>query len=224
MSGFRSYLASTLSAAVALTVIACSAAPDDGASSESSAASAATNLCLGQAGNTFHCLDSTRFELCTGFNNGFVIESCPPGLCATRHPADRNPCVARAAQIDGVPPTPPGQVDGSGAGNAGAGSSGAGATNPGTGGGSSSSSGGATGSSSSGGGATGGNGTTCVGGPKFDPAGAKNVGNGAGKQFIGGQCLDTADCASGCCAKPCGICSGPGAQLQAGKLGCGFGG
>jgi len=69
---------------------------------------------------------------------------------------------------------------------------------------------------------TGGNGTTCVGGPKFDPAGAKNVGNGHGGQFIGGQCLSSADCASGCCAKPCGICSGPGAQFQAGKLGCGF--
>ena len=65
-------------------------------------------------------------------------------------------------------------------------------------------------------------GTTCVGGPKFDPAGAKNVGNGHGAQFIGGQCLSTADCASGCCAFPCGICSGPGAQFQAGKEGCGF--
>jgi hypothetical protein len=63
---------------------------------------------------------------------------------------------------------------------------------------------------------------TCVGGPKFDPAGAKNVGNGKGEQFIGGQCLSTADCASGCCAFPCGICSGPGAQFQAGKEGCGF--
>jgi hypothetical protein len=60
-------------------------------------------------------------------------------------------------------------------------------------------------------------------GPKFDPAGAKNVGNGAGQQFIGGQCLSSADCASGCCALPCGICSGPGAQFQNGKQGCGFG-
>jgi hypothetical protein len=62
----------------------------------------------------------------------------------------------------------------------------------------------------------------CVGGPKFDPAGEKNVGNGRGQQFIGGQCLSAADCASGCCALPCGICSGPGAQFQAGKKGCGF--
>jgi hypothetical protein len=68
------------------------------------------------------------------------------------------------------------------------------------------------------------NGGQCVGGPKFDPAGVKNVGNGRGLQFIGGQCLRTADCASGCCAFPCGICSGPGAQFQAGKKGCGFGG
>jgi hypothetical protein len=60
------------------------------------------------------------------------------------------------------------------------------------------------------------------GGPAFDPAGAKNVGNGKGQQFIGGQCLNTADCASGCCAGPSGICSGPGASTQAGKTGCGF--
>ncbi|HEV8196316.1 MAG TPA: hypothetical protein VGP87_06725 [Gemmatimonadales bacterium] len=64
----------------------------------------------------------------------------------------------------------------------------------------------------------------CVGGPKFDPAGTKNVGNGKGRQFIGGQCRNAKDCASGCCALPCGICSGPGAQFQAGKKGCGFGG
>ena len=68
------------------------------------------------------------------------------------------------------------------------------------------------------------NGGQCVGGPKFDPAGVKNVGNGHGGQFIGGQCLSAKDCASGCCALPCGICSGPGAQFQAGKRGCGFGG
>ncbi|KAF7362772.1 hypothetical protein MVEN_00626900 [Mycena venus] len=61
------------------------------------------------------------------------------------------------------------------------------------------------------------------GGPPFDPAGAGNVGNGAGKQFIGGQCLSGADCGSGCCAGPSGICSGPGAQTQAGKTGFGFG-
>jgi hypothetical protein len=60
-------------------------------------------------------------------------------------------------------------------------------------------------------------------GPLFDPAGVPHVGNGAGGQFIGGQCLDASDCGSGCCALPCGICSGPGAQFQNGKLGCGFG-
>ncbi|KAJ6597955.1 hypothetical protein B0H10DRAFT_1924383 [Mycena sp. CBHHK59/15] len=64
--------------------------------------------------------------------------------------------------------------------------------------------------------------TAAAGGPPFDPSGAKNVGNGAGAQFIGGQCLSTADCASGCCAGPSGICSGVGAQTQAGKTGCGF--
>ena len=61
-----------------------------------------------------------------------------------------------------------------------------------------------------------------AGGPAFDPAGDKNVGNGKGVQFIGGQCLSAADCASGCCAGPSGICSGVGAQTQAGKTGCGF--
>ncbi|KAJ7795148.1 hypothetical protein B0H14DRAFT_3496330 [Mycena olivaceomarginata] len=65
-------------------------------------------------------------------------------------------------------------------------------------------------------------GTNAAGGPPFDPAGVPNVGNGAGKQFIGGQCLNAADCASGCCAGPSGICSGVGAQTQAGKTGCGF--
>src|SRR5882672_5384071 len=60
--------------------------------------------------------------------------------------------------------------------------------------------------------------------PPFDPNGAPNVGNGAGKQFITGQCLSDTDCASGCCANPTGICSGPGAALQQGKTGCGFGG
>ena len=66
--------------------------------------------------------------------------------------------------------------------------------------------------------------TVVVAAPPFDPAGAKNVGNGKGGQFIGGQCLSNADCASGCCANPTGICSGPGASTQAGKTGCGFGG
>jgi hypothetical protein len=64
--------------------------------------------------------------------------------------------------------------------------------------------------------------TASAGGPPFDPAGVPNVGNGVGKQFIGGQCLSAADCASGCCAGPSGICSGPGAATQAGKTGCGF--
>jgi len=64
--------------------------------------------------------------------------------------------------------------------------------------------------------------TASKGGPAFDPAGAKNVGNGKAIQFIGGQCLNAGDCASGCCAGPSGICSGVGAQTQAGKTGCGF--
>lgn len=56
--------------------------------------------------------------------------------------------------------------------------------------------------------------------PPFDPNGAPHVGNGKGEQFITGQCLSDADCASGCCANPTGICSGPGAATQQGKTGC----
>ncbi|KAF8305643.1 hypothetical protein DL93DRAFT_301837 [Clavulina sp. PMI_390] len=58
-----------------------------------------------------------------------------------------------------------------------------------------------------------------AGGPAFDPAGAHNVGNGAGAQFIGGQCLSAADCASGCCAGPSGICSGPAQAHRRARLG-----
>ncbi|KAJ7849887.1 hypothetical protein B0H13DRAFT_1644834, partial [Mycena leptocephala] len=67
--------------------------------------------------------------------------------------------------------------------------------------------------------------TSCgfvAGGPTFDPAGAGNVGNGEGEQFAGGQCLSAADCESGCCAGPSGICSEVGSQTRAGKTGCGF--
>ncbi|KIJ45422.1 hypothetical protein M422DRAFT_67198 [Sphaerobolus stellatus SS14] len=66
--------------------------------------------------------------------------------------------------------------------------------------------------------------TLVISAPPFDPAGVKNIGNGHGGQFIGGQCLSDADCGSGCCANPTGICSGPGASTQNGKTGCGFGG
>ncbi|KAI1133958.1 hypothetical protein F5Y05DRAFT_417739 [Hypoxylon sp. FL0543] len=59
-----------------------------------------------------------------------------------------------------------------------------------------------------------------------DPAGDKNVGNGAHTQFIGGQCCSNNDCASNCCAgltgQAIGLCSGVGAQRDAGKTGCGF--
>ena len=157
----------------------------------------ATNFCAGKAANTYYCIDDTKMQHCTG-NDWFVLKTCPAHLCVTRTPANRNPCVGKAAATreDGVvpptmgngeviqppstPPTPP----------------------PGT----------------------GGDGTICTGGPKFDPAGTKNVGNQRGIQFIGGQCINGKDCASACCAGPCGICSGIGAQFQAGKTGCGFGG
>ncbi|TLS31161.1 hypothetical protein PpBr36_03763 [Pyricularia pennisetigena] len=62
-----------------------------------------------------------------------------------------------------------------------------------------------------------------------DPSGARNVGNGAGKQFITGACRSTADCAQpACCAgiagdSSIGICSGLAVGNVAGKTGCGFG-
>ncbi|KAI1313189.1 hypothetical protein F5Y03DRAFT_158764 [Xylaria venustula] len=60
-----------------------------------------------------------------------------------------------------------------------------------------------------------------------DPAGANNVGNQNHGQFIGGQCINSNDCAAdtACCATfgSIGLCSGLAADFQAGKTGCGFG-
>ncbi|KAI1252738.1 hypothetical protein MGN70_004942 [Eutypa lata] len=64
-----------------------------------------------------------------------------------------------------------------------------------------------------------------------DPAQVGRIGNGAGEQFIGGQCISSADCAvTACCAtlrrqglEDIGVCSGLQADKQAGKIGCGFG-
>jgi hypothetical protein len=219
----------SLSILTGLALFACGGQPEESSvDTTSGEVKQRKNLCVNQDANTFHCINDTSFELCTG-NGTFVVNSCPPGFCATRHPANKNPCIgaARATQIDGVPPTPPNQIDDSNvggnesnAGNAGAGGN-VGAGNAGNAG---AGNAGNAGGGVSGGKAGGGNNGQCVGGPKFDPAGEKNVGNGHGGQFIGGQCLSAADCASGCCALPCGICSGPGAQFQAGKQGCGFGG
>ena len=43
----------------------------------------------------------------------------------------------------------------------------------------------------------------------FDAAGGANVGNRQARQFITGRCTSNADCSSGACAFPCGVCSGP---------------
>ncbi|KAL2204582.1 hypothetical protein CC79DRAFT_1337119 [Sarocladium strictum] len=57
-------------------------------------------------------------------------------------------------------------------------------------------------------------------------AGAENVGTGNGSQFITGQCLSDADCASGCCAGRQGsttaACSAVLVAEADGKTGCGF--
>jgi len=51
--------------------------------------------------------------------------------------------------------------------------------------------------------------------------GSQNVGKGDGSQFITGQCLSNADCASTCCNKNTGLCNAIGAV---GIENCGFGG
>ena len=55
-------------------------------------------------------------------------------------------------------------------------------------------------------------------------AGAKNVGQGNGAQFITGGCINNADCSCQCCAgnPDVGVCSAEAAALQAGKTGCWF--
>lgn len=59
---------------------------------------------------------------------------------------------------------------------------------------------------------------------KPNDAGAKNVGQGDGSQFITGGCVSDADCSSACCADASGVgvCSAEAAQFQNGKNGCGF--
>lgn len=52
--------------------------------------------------------------------------------------------------------------------------------------------------------------------------GSQNVGKADGSQFITGQCTSDADCASGCCAKPKGVCSAKAVSNVDGKQGCGF--
>jgi len=55
-------------------------------------------------------------------------------------------------------------------------------------------------------------------------AGAKDVGNGSGKQFTTGGCVADSDCQSACCADAsgAGVCSAEAAAFQNGKTGCGF--
>lgn len=60
-----------------------------------------------------------------------------------------------------------------------------------------------------------------------DPSIANLKGNQNHGQFIGGECINTNDCAldTACCATlgTIGVCSGLQADFQAGKTGCGFG-
>ncbi len=53
--------------------------------------------------NTFECIDDTQYKHFIN-NDNFVIESCPEGLCFTRVPANKNPCIGQelAQEIDGT--------------------------------------------------------------------------------------------------------------------------
>jgi hypothetical protein len=64
--------------------------------------------------------------------------------------------------------------------------------------------------------------TITAGGLAFNPARVKNISNGQGVQFIGGQCLSGVDCVSTCYTGLSEICSGLGTQTQVGKTECGF--
>jgi hypothetical protein len=188
---------------VGLSACAANVGSDENLQDEESAEglvqNAGLNLCIGQPANSFQCIDDTRFQHCVG-GDAFVVNSCAAGLCATRTPSIQNPCVGRevATRVDGVAPPAPGQANPPANNND---DNNDNVTPPPP---------------------AGECGADGAPGPRFDPSGTKNLGNGRGEQFIGGQCLSQADCASGCCALPCGICSGPGAQFQAGKQGCGF--
>jgi hypothetical protein len=66
------------------------------------------------------------------------------------------------------------------------------------------------------------NGAATPANPAIDASkpGSQNVGKGDGSQFITGQCLSNADCASTCCNKNTGVCNAIGAV---GIENCGFG-
>jgi hypothetical protein len=53
--------------------------------------------------NDFACLDDTRFMHFVDPVN-FFVKSCPSGLCFTRKPPAKNPCIGkdRAIEIDGL--------------------------------------------------------------------------------------------------------------------------
>jgi hypothetical protein len=43
----------------------------------------------------FVCIDDTQFKHFVS-SDKFVVESCPPGFCATRNPPNKNPCIGKA--------------------------------------------------------------------------------------------------------------------------------
>lgn len=213
---------------------------------------AATNLCAGQAANTFFCIDDTAFAHCVGGDRGFE-KVCAPGVfCVQQDNPTFNPCVGRE----------PGQGN---AGNVNNGNNNAGNNNAGN-----------AGDNNAGNNNNAGNDNNNPPPPpppppadngvigQFDPGtlplrdgsvnlrnaffskiqqnldGSQNVGLGIGTQFITGQCFTNADCAgpktpgenafTACCARivinPAegfvGRCSGIAVQNVNGKQGCGF--
>ena len=52
--------------------------------------------------NDFFCINNTFFMHFVDNNGNFVVNQCPKGLCFTRFPPNKNPCIGRirALEID----------------------------------------------------------------------------------------------------------------------------
>jgi hypothetical protein len=48
--------------------------------------------------NDFECIDDTKFKHFIS-STEFVVKECPPGLCFTRVPKNKNPCIGKTAAI-----------------------------------------------------------------------------------------------------------------------------
>jgi hypothetical protein len=88
-----------------LPVSSLSATESSASATESSSASAVGASAVSAGGSTdpsgtnksgdFVCIDDTQFKHFVSADK-FVVESCPPGFCATRNPPSKNPCIGQA--------------------------------------------------------------------------------------------------------------------------------